>query len=268
MLDKVFEQLNLTKNDLAVYLALLESGATSVGHLARKVGLPRSSLYGFLGHLTKKGFVRQSEGAGLKIWQAQPPEKIQELIKDKISTWENINGGFNSILPSLQEKYKTELIKPKITYFEGIDEVKYIVKDLLLYDNITALSFWPIKDMIEILGVDFFIYYNKRRIKQNIQIKAIWPQDKQVDINQNIFLGVGKEFKREIRLAPKGIDCSMGYMIYKNKMAYISSKKEGFGFIVESRELSQLNETQFNVLWDISKPLKVDLKYTEEFLEQ
>jgi hypothetical protein len=50
-------------------------------------------------------------------------------------------------------------------------------------------------------------------------------------------------------------------------VAFISSKKESFGFIVESRELRQLLKTQFDILWQMSKRLEVDPKYTQEFLK-
>ena len=169
-------------------------------------------------------------------------------------------------MPELISKQKTDFISPNFQYYEGSEGVKQILKDAFLYRDIETETLWPIKDMIEVLGKDFFIYFNKRRIKQNISIRSIWPSDKAVDIKQNIFLGAGDGFKREIRIAPTGISCSMGYWAYKDKVAFISSKKESFGFIVQSKELRQLLKTQFEVLWKMSKPIKVEAKYTNEFL--
>lgn len=60
----------------------------------------------------------------------------------------------------------------------------------------------------------------------------------------------------------------MGYWIYGNKVAFISSRKESFGFIIESAELATMLRTQFEVLWKASKPITVDPKDTNLFLEE
>lgn len=60
----------------------------------------------------------------------------------------------------------------------------------------------------------------------------------------------------------------MGYWIYGNKVAFISSRKESFGFIIESAELVEMLRTQFEVLWKTSKPIKVDPKDTNLFLQE
>ena len=78
-----------------------------------------------------------------------------------------------------------------------------------------------------------------------------------IDLKKYTFFSPGKKYKRESRIAPKKIEGSMGYWVYGNKVAFISSKKESFGFIVESRELTQLKKAEFEILWKNSKPIKV-----------
>jgi hypothetical protein len=60
----------------------------------------------------------------------------------------------------------------------------------------------------------------------------------------------------------------MGYWAYHNKVGFISSRKECFGFIVESVELRIMLKTQFDVLSKISKPLVVDPRHTVSFLKE
>lgn len=139
---------------------------------------------------------------------------------------------------------------------------------MLLYDDIETQAFWPIKAMLDILSPDFFRYLNKERIKNHIYTRAIWPQSQVVDIKKHLYLGAGGEFQREIRIAPEGIDFSMGYWIYKDKAAFISSRKESFGFIIESRELVEMLLAQFEVIWKISKALKMESEDTASFLRE
>ncbi|MCH2228689.1 MAG: hypothetical protein MK033_13040 [Candidatus Caenarcaniphilales bacterium] len=86
-------------------------------------------------------------------------------------------------------------------------------------------------------------------------MRAIWPKLKKVNFKTHPYLGHGKDFLREIRIAPNNIDFSMGYWIYNNKVSFISSRKESFGFIIESTELAHMMLAQFNILWETSAKL-------------
>src|SRR4030042_2276237 len=269
MLDNIFNQLNLKKEHPLVYSTLLESGPLPAGKLAKRLNMPRSSLYGFLSDLAQKGLVLQSEKQAVKIWQASPPEKVQEVLNDQINQIEKAKSSFANLLPDLQAKQKTDLITPKFTYFEGQEGLRQIIKDVLLYRDIETDCIWPIKDMVDVIGKDFLEQYGtKERIRRNIKTYVLVPQNKMIDIKTNPFFGSQEELKREVRIAPKDIEYSMGYWAYGNKVAFISSKKESFGFIVESKELRQLLKTQFDLIWQISEPVKLDKKYTEKFIQE
>lgn len=267
MLKELFPQLGLTAIESETYLALLEHGPTNAGSLAKKNGLPRSSLYGFLAHLAEKGLVRQSQKYNVKLWEAVPPERISQLLADQITALKSAQTNFSHLLPTLKKQPAADLTLPRIHYFEGRDQVRQSYKEILLYRDITSESFWPIKDMIEVLGPKVFIDLNRERIKRHNYIRAVWPANKVVDIKKYPFLGVGPKFLREIRQAPPGVTCSMGYWLFANNTLLVSSRRESFGLIVESSEFKQLLKTQFEVLWKLSRPIKVNPKYTQSFLD-
>ncbi|MFZ2834652.1 MAG: hypothetical protein WAZ64_01295, partial [Candidatus Moraniibacteriota bacterium] len=172
------------------------------------------------------------------------------------------------VLESLKSSQKTDFISPKFHYFEGIEELKTMLKDVLLYNDLETELCWPVKDVMKVVGEEFLHELNKKRIRSNIYIKVVWPLDKSENIEKNIFLAPGKEVKREVRIAPAGVEFSMGYWAYGNKVMFMSSKAENFGFIVESKELRQLLKNQFNILWNISTPIQNDPKIIKEFLSE
>jgi hypothetical protein len=45
------------------------------------------------------------------------------------------------------------------------------------------------------------------------------------------------------------MEWTMGYTIYGDKVSFVSSNKEVFGFIVQSAEFAALMKMQFDVLW-------------------
>lgn len=270
MLEDVLKTLGLDDDEIKTYLTLLEVGKpVTVGTLAKHMGVPRPSLYGFLKRLHGRGLVSQSTNmSDIRTFFAVAPEQVSLIIDQKIGDLLKTQNLYKTLLPELQSNQETELITPRFQLFEGEEGVKHVLKDMLLYHDIETQAFWPIKSMLEVLGPDFFRYHNKERIKNNLSTRAIWPPSQVVDIKDHPYLGVGKSFKREIRVAPKEIDFSMGYWIYGNKVAFISSRKESFGFIIESAELVEMLRTQFEVLWKASKPIKVDPKDTNLFLQE
>jgi sugar-specific transcriptional regulator TrmB len=269
MLDTIFSQLQLKKEHTLVYSTLLESGPLTAGKLAKRLNMPRSSLYGFLQDLAQKGLVLQSEKQAVKIWQSAPPEKVQEVLNDQINQIEKAKSSFANLLPDLQAKQKTDFIAPKFTYFEGQDGLRQIIKDVLLYRDLKTFAFWPIKDMVEVIGKEFLEQYGtKERILRNIEIQVIVPTNKMIDLKINPFFASNKKLLREVRIAPQNVDYSMGYWIYGNKVAFVSSQKESFGFIVESKELSQLQKTQFDSMWELSRKITTEDKIIDQFIEE
>ncbi len=267
MINTLLSKLGFSDEEIKTYLFALESGEQTAGFLAQRLGLPRPSVYGFLKKLAESGLVTQSVKNGIKTFTAAPAEKIGMIFDQKMDELKDDKKRFEMILPELV-KNSGKMLSPRFQLFEGKENVKNAIKDTLLYRNLETESYWPIKTMIEILGVDFFKYFNKERIKRNMYVRAIWPERQKVDIKMNPYLGIGDDFLREIRLAPKEIDFEMGYWIYDNKVSFISSRKESFGFIIESREFAEMMRSQFNNIWKLSKTIEVDPKHTREFIEE
>ncbi len=266
MIDKTLEKLGLKDEEIKTFLFLLENGEQTAGNLAKKTGLSRPSLYGFLKKLKDNGLAVESQKNGIKTFLVCKEEQLENILDEKINELEKGKNEINNFFLNFHKNGITT--SPKFQFFEGKDGVQYVLKDILLYRNIETKTYWPIKAMIEILSEDFFIKLNKERIKRNIYNRAIWPQGQAVDIKKHPYLGVGDKFCREIRLAPKEIEFSMGYWIYENKVAFVSSKKECFGFIIESKEFVEMLSSQFEMIWNVSKTISVPEEFTKKFLEE
>lgn len=268
MLEKIFASLGLEAEEAKVYTFLLGIGPITAGAVARKMGIPRSSVYGFLKELKDNNLVVESLRSGVKMFSAEQPEKVNLLFRQKQEALAKNQELFKSLLPELKPKRAGKLIIPKIQLFEGTQGLQSALKDMLLYYDMETLAMWPIQTMVDILSPDFFRYLNKERIKNNLYTRAIWPQTKTVNVADHPYLGSGEEFKREIRTAPSSMDFSMGYWIYGNRVVFISSRKESFGFIIESEELVEMMKSQFEIVWQVSEPIQVDPNETKAFLEE
>lgn len=268
MLEKYLESLDIDRDESAIYLELLKAGQSTAGVLAKKLGLARPTLYGILQKLTDKGVVIRTLRHGVRSFTAQSPRHLSQLFDKRIEHLQAQRLGYHALLPELEEQLSELHTSPRFQYFEGIEGVQHVLKDMLMYRDLETLAFWPIKSMVEILSPEFFRWHNKERIRNNLYTRAIWPEKEAVTVKDHPYLGAGEGFRREIRVAPTEIHCTMGYWAYKHKAAFLSSRAESFGFIIESQELVTMLRAQFEVVWAMSAPLKTSPEWTKDFLRE
>ena len=265
MIESILSDLGLHREEIKTFLFLLENGAQTAGNVAKKTGMSRPSIYGFLRKLRDLGLVVESQKNGIKLFSVSAKEHIESVFDYRITQFQKGKAAIEHAYVDIQKSGHG--VTPKFQLFEGKNGVRQVLKDMLLYKDITTKAYWPIRSMVDMLSSSFFNDLNKERIKQKIYTRAIWPQSQIVDIHKHPYLGAGEKFFREIRIAPKDISFSMGYWIYGDKAAFISSQKESFGFIIESRELVEMLSSQFEVIWNISRPLVVKGFDANSFLQ-
>lgn len=267
MIDKKLASIGLKEDETKTFLFLLENPQQTAGVIAKRTGLSRPSLYGYLKNLQEKGLVLQSQRDGVKVFSATSKEKIDIVFNEYMS---EITSAKNAIYDAFSEiqKGNKPTASPRLQIFEGKKEMQHLTRDLLLYRNIESQSYWPIKTMLEVLGENFFKEFNKERVKRNIHIDAIWPEKQTIDMKKHPYMGSGGNFLREVRIAPKEIDFSMGYWIYENKVSFVSSQKSNFGFIIESKELADMMASQFKVIWKLSQKINITEKESEKLYDE
>lgn len=268
MLQDIFETLGFKDEEAKTYLTLLESGSAPAGALARTMGIPRPTLYGYLEKLIAAGLVSQSLYRGTKIFAAEPGEKLRGLYRRKIDELQKQQKALEQILPILDKKSGASLFRPRMQFFEGQEGIQNLFQDMLQYNNIQTYTMWPIMAMRDIITPDFLYYHNKIRIQRGIHIRAIWQRDQAKSLGKPNYLGSGGRYLRDIRLAPETMKFNMGFQIYADKVIFISSRKESFGFLIESAELVALLKAQHDAIWDISENFDIHPKGTKLFFEE
>ncbi len=269
MIEELLQTLGFSEDEARLYLALWESGPMTAGRIAQKHGVARSSLYGVLDRLVQKGIVKWEEGGGsVRRYHAEQPGAIKDIFSKRRQELEVAQNRFNDLLPQLYQKSKSDAAAPRLTVYQGKMQLQNILSDMFTYRDVETLSLWPIKKMVEILGADFFRQHNIARIRHRLFTRAIWPAAHVVDIAKHPYLGSGAGFQREVRIAPPEMDFTMGYWIFGTQVAVLSSMEECFGFVLESREFSNMLRVQHQAVWALSQPLIVPPKAVATWLAQ
>jgi sugar-specific transcriptional regulator TrmB len=268
MLEKILKSLDLTADESKIYVGLLHGGATGAGELAKKLGMARPTLYDMLRKLRDKGIITQSMKYGVRSFHAEAPQKLDHLLRQKIADLQAQQKHLHGIMPMLEARRLKNAPPPRFQFFDGAEGVKNVIMDMLLYHDIPTYAFWSIKSALALLGADFFHDHNLERIRANIHVEAIWPRNQVVNIKRYPFLGGGKEFCRAIRVAPPDVEARMGYWIYGDKVAFLSSTNECYGFIVESAECVEMMVKQHQFIWKAATPLATNPEDVRGFLKR
>jgi len=242
--NKLLNLFNLRPIEAELFSQLFANGPMSASQLARQAGISRTSVYDLLKRLIEVGLISETLKGGAKVFITVTSEKIKLLLEEKRKEVLAAAEELENLKQSLQNRDKFS--QPKLQIFEGQKELQQMMKDILLYRDVTVLAYWPIKKMLELLGPDFIKEFHQKRSEQNISLKVIWPKAQIPDLKKYPFLLANQNLKREMRIAPANIDFSLGYSIYGNTVRFISSSQENFGFLVESSELAEMMKSN---LW-------------------
>ncbi len=244
----ILTSINIPPSAQEIYLALLANGKATARTLSHRTGVTRTSVYDYIKILRAKGLVVERSIEGTTLFEIGDARQLSILLDGQAEELHAQQDFLAKNLTTLIDK--SQSLQPKVRFFEGQDGVKQLLKDILWHDDTTLYLYWPYEDMLDFLGEDFLLWFSARRKTHNIPIKTIWghPTGK---IKESIFADDGKDVERRYLIQKKV--SSMGYIIYDNKVAFMSSCKESFGFIVESVEFAGLQKMQFDILWQTAK---------------
>lgn len=245
-LESQLIQIGLSDKEAKVYLAALELGPTNIQELARKSDIKRSTVYEMVKNLQPMGLISEAIRGKRSVYIASEPETLKRNIiqKEKI---------LKEILPELKTLNNTGFIKPKITYHEGKDGLRQIYN--LALETKTKKVAWvsPIKSIMETVGEKFLEEHIEKRAKEKYWVRSIQITDQQVNTYKYLNPATFDITFRMVKFSPPGMDIQNTIGIWDNKVAVISSRKEGFGFIIESEDYKNTMLALYELLWGISK---------------
>lgn len=83
-IEKALLALGVPTKETAILAGLIELERGSVSDLARKTGLPRTTLYGALEQFLAQGFARKVRVGNHTEWEAASPDELYSLAKDNL----------------------------------------------------------------------------------------------------------------------------------------------------------------------------------------
>jgi predicted transcriptional regulator len=237
-----------------VLLDILRNGDSSVASIASRLNMPKSTIYDALSPLMAQSLINEYSGDRGKTFGISDNEQLIRVHADKM---EELKKAHLSLISFIQN-HKTEstVSQPKIKFYSGILGIKQAFRDMpWVKEHTESFLFWPVRDMIDNIGEEFFKWHGVQRFKHQVFLYCIEKHtDRKLQQNLNKeWLHINKKNLVKARYLPKGTDVKMSYWIYGDKVLFASGGTEKIAFTVHSKEFSQLMKIMWQNTWDNSK---------------
>ncbi len=249
MYENVLKNLGWSPEEIEVYATLLSLGTQPASIIAHQLKRKRTTVRVYLEQLVKKGFVRFTWRGKTQYFTAKKPdESLESLQSNKIQTmkkWDENIRAFSSILPELTSIARHDINLPKVTYYEGIHELKRMYIDSLT-SKTEILCLSSVEDLWDLFGKAYDQWYVTKRMKRHIPVRYL-AKDTVLERHE---AKKDKKYLRQSRHLPADVfDISNEINIYDGKVSIITLKNEKIGILIQSQEIYHSMKAMFEALW-------------------
>jgi HTH-type transcriptional regulator, sugar sensing transcriptional regulator len=227
-------KLGLTSTEAKIYNALIEHGRLQAGMISRKTGIHRRSVYDGLERLIEKGIVSWIRENEKRLYYAENPSKLKELVAMK-------EEALSSILPLLQARDGATHEKEETKFYRGKEGIKTILQDQIECGK-TVSILGASYNASEILKY-YMGHYTDMRRKSKLKLKMIY---------------FGREHKikipySEVAYLPEQYLSPVSTNIYADRVAIIVWSEEPIALLIKNKKISEAYKKHFDLLWAIAK---------------
>ena len=166
MLDQLI-RLGFSEGEAKIYIAALELGESSVAQISKKAKIERTTAYGFIESLKKRGYLTISKSGKKTVYSANNPKRLKGELEEKGKLVE-------AVLPELLSIANAIDTKPKVRFFDSREGVYDIYRETLEYPD-SRMFMWMSTPWYE--DEKFWRdYYLPARFEKKIHLSAIVPK--------------------------------------------------------------------------------------------
>ncbi len=223
---------------MAVYLAALELGSSNMQDLALKSGVKRTSIYNFINELRERGLIVETKKKGRRVYSAVGPEQLLALEKARAQELERLMPELRAIQNSVEQK-------PKVTFYEGIQNVLAVYEDQLS-DAKPIIAYEDLEYMQEAMPKNFYNEWPARRAAKKIPFRSILRDS----ADARSFIKNNVQLLRQSKLVAAD-PWRTEINIYGDKVACMRfSEKGALCVVIEDPDIAQTLRFGWEQLWE------------------
>ena len=236
------KQFGLDNKEIGLYIAGLTAGeALGMSELAKKAGIKRSTAYIIYKSLEIKGLMGSIETPTGKKFSAKDPHiflQKADVIRNKAL----------EIIPQLELLSNQGHEKPEITYYEGKESYLLFMEDSLKKPNITIRHIGSIESIHNVVDVKYDRdFYVPNRVKQNIFLKALYFESKQLEMDMTS----NKKLLRKVKHLPNAYKYNTSTLIYEDTVIISTDESNPLTIMIKSKDIAHAEKQKFDLIWDL-----------------
>lgn len=244
-INETLKELNLSSNEIKIYLFLLKVGDTTTGSIITETNIVNSRVYESLNSLINKGLATYNIQKNGKHFQAVSPKKLLEIQEERYVK-------LQKIIPNLEELQNKKENDTKTAVYEGYQGFKTafekIIDDCPKNETIYILGFSQPSIQSESLRL-FLSNMNLKSAQKKQKLKII------LDSSVKDTLGKDREKEKhtEVKYMPKGYISPAAIDIFEDYVYIFLWEEKPFVFMIKNKLISESFKQYFNFLWKIAK---------------
>lgn len=129
-LQTLLSQLGFTENETSLYLHLADLTKASPASLAKRTGIPRTTVYSVANSLIEKGLVSHEEHQGGSSYEINQPEALLRLVQKEMNVVKAKEQIVREAIPLITPHIKgRDSSIPKVRFFDGRKNVESMLYD-------------------------------------------------------------------------------------------------------------------------------------------
>jgi len=246
----ILEDIGLTKNEVKIYLSLMELGSTTTGAIIKKTKIHNSKVYDGLSRLADKGLVSYVIIAGSKHFKAVNPDRLVDFLNEKRKKIDIEESEIKKILPEL--KLKQELVYDEtsaevFTGWKGMETVYKLLRQTLKKGD-TNYVFGASKGEDEGMSKIFFTKHLRELAAKKVKLKIIYNESLRGNVIDESL--VHKElFKIRYLLNTTPAEIN----VWKDKVMIVILRKSPTVILVNDPKVADSFKTYFEIMWKLAE---------------
>lgn len=244
----------LKEKEAVIYAYLVEMGGAYPSKISEDTKINRITVYKILEILSVRGYVAEVQKKNKLYYYPESSQKFLRTIKEQIDIAEDAYEKAKKIAPEIEGLLKLSEGKPRVTFYEGKEEVikAYMTQvegkggyELRAFANTTELKkFMPWKTFRE---------YIKTKERKHITARGIIPDDSSDrSFIKDTHAGIKSVYQPTARYIPKGIFPFKGeIIIYQDSRVQFVKFDEvhPIAVIIEDKIIHDMMQMVFELAW-------------------
>ena len=252
-LNKLLQDYGLTNNESLIYAYLVEHVEATAYTIAQELHIPRATVYITIESLKKKGLLSTSKRNNIRYHTPNSLSSLADIVEKK-------QNALDEALPLLRTLAKKARIKsPSSRHFVGREQVKKIWEEMLdtyIHDNVKLAYGITHSDIFRLYPKYIPQWIERRRKIKGMTSLLIFPESDRPFLDD--FMTI--DDVESVRYLPDKYLYSGEVTTFGDgkKVAIMNFDQERpEGVIIESKEITQMLERQFEFMWDMAEAIEM-----------